>query len=130
MEIADIRRVIRMERNLDDLLRRTTGLSTRQYDVLSLIGEQPGRLSSDIARTIPVTPTGVTSLVSLMAQQGYVRRDYPTDGSTDRRSIHLHLTEDGKTKLKEADEILKGFDHEKCHEIVTEFPKLAENMRG
>lgn len=67
-------------------------LSLRQLSALSVIEDETTTLG-DVARRLMVTPAVVTGLIDRLERRGYVRR---VSGGTDRRRVHLALTEEGR----------------------------------
>ncbi|HEY7034861.1 MAG TPA: MarR family transcriptional regulator [Thermomicrobiales bacterium] len=67
-------------------------LSLRQLSALSVIEDETTTLG-DVARRLMVTPAVVTGLIDRLERRGYVRR---VSGGSDRRRVHLALTEEGR----------------------------------
>ena len=67
-------------------------LSLRQLSALSVIEDETTTLG-DVAKRLMVTPAVVTGLIDRLERRGYVRR---VSGGTDRRRVHLALTEEGR----------------------------------
>jgi DNA-binding MarR family transcriptional regulator len=67
-------------------------LSLRQLSALSVIEDETTSLG-DVARRLMVTPAVVTGLIDRLERRGYVRR---ISGGTDRRRVHLALTDEGR----------------------------------
>jgi DNA-binding MarR family transcriptional regulator len=67
-------------------------LSLRQLSALSVIEDETTTLG-DVARRLMVTPAVVTGLIDRLERRGYVRR---VSGGTDRRRVHLALTDEGR----------------------------------
>jgi DNA-binding MarR family transcriptional regulator len=74
------------------------GLQPGQYGVLKLIGLNPGRSQSDIAAAAGLDRSSLTQVLDQLARRGLVeRRPGP-----DRRTLSLHLTEEGEKTVAEA----------------------------
>ena len=71
---------------------RGSDLSLRQLSALSVIEDETTTLG-DVARRLMVTPAVVTGLIDRLERRGYVRR---VSGGSDRRRVHLALTEEGR----------------------------------
>jgi DNA-binding MarR family transcriptional regulator len=71
---------------------RGSNLSLRQLSALSVIEDETTTLG-DVAKRLMVTPAVVTGLIDRLERRGYVRR---VSGGTDRRRVHLALTEEGR----------------------------------
>ena len=69
------------------------GLTTAQLRVLSLICEQPGISSGDLARTLSVTPPTITGLIDRLDRLSLVKR---SSDPNDRRLVRHDLTEKGE----------------------------------
>ncbi|MGH8991324.1 MAG: MarR family winged helix-turn-helix transcriptional regulator [Acidimicrobiia bacterium] len=90
---------------LEHELRTDHGLSLSEYEVLMLLGQAEGNRCrmGELARHLLVTPGGVTRLADRLESAGLLcRRPCPTD----RRSIELVLTPEGRRRLRAA-----GPDH-------------------
>ena len=85
-------------RALDAELQRTDGISLQTFEVLLRISRSPdGQLTmSELAGEVALSTGGVTRLADRLAEDGLVeRRACPTD----RRRVHLVLTEAGRAVL-------------------------------
>ncbi len=97
--------LVRTHRRLTDTLGReleqSVGIPLVFFDVLIHVGAAPdgrltmSRLSSDVA----LTTGGVTRLVDRMVDAGLVERQ---NCPSDRRSVHVVLTAEGRTLLNQA----------------------------
>jgi DNA-binding MarR family transcriptional regulator len=67
-------------------------LSLRQLSALAVIENETTTLG-DVARRLMVTPAVVTGLIDRLERRGFVRR---VNGGSDRRRVHLALTEEGR----------------------------------
>ena len=67
-------------------------LSLRQLSALAVIENETTTLG-DVARRLMVTPAVVTGLIDRLERRGFVRR---VGGGSDRRRVHLALTEEGR----------------------------------
>ena len=78
-----------------------TGVSAAGLGVLAALDEEDGLRSGEVAVRSWVTPPMVSYLSDVLERDGYLtrRRD-----ARDRRVVHLHLTAEGRTKLREARE--------------------------
>jgi DNA-binding MarR family transcriptional regulator len=92
--------------HLDRLVRRRLsealsplGLTIQQYTALSVLGAR-GRLSNaQLAERSLVTPQSANELAKAMQKRGWIARSAdPSHG----RIIHLHLTTEGQSVLKQA----------------------------
>jgi DNA-binding MarR family transcriptional regulator len=77
------------------------GLPLGWYDVLIRLGRSPERrlTMTQLAGEVSLTSGGITRLVDRIAEAGYVERQ---NCPSDRRSVHVVLTESGVEKLSEA----------------------------
>jgi DNA-binding MarR family transcriptional regulator len=79
-------------------------LSLRQLSALSVIEDETTTLG-EVARRLMVTPAVVTGLIDRLERRGYVRR---LSGASDRRRVHLALTEDGRAAIGSVEDYLVG----------------------
>jgi DNA-binding MarR family transcriptional regulator len=73
------------------------GISLARFDLLAQLERAGGMLTmTDASRRMMVTNGAVTGLVDRLAQEGFVAREpHPTD----RRTIQVRLTEDGRSRF-------------------------------
>ena len=89
----------------DSTFYRRSGLSPSKFAVLQILADRGGTMTpSEIARWILRERHNVTTLVSRMKREGFVREE---PNPTSRRSIHIILTEKGYKKLEEAQPVAK-----------------------
>jgi MarR family 2-MHQ and catechol resistance regulon transcriptional repressor len=97
--------IVRSHRHLAYLLGReleeAVGIPLIWFDVLIHVGGAPeGRLTmSKLSSAVALTTGGVTRLVDRMAEAGLVARQ---NCPSDRRSVHVVLTESGQATLHRA----------------------------
>ena len=97
--------IVRTQRQLTESLGReleqSVGIPMVFFDVLIHVGAaHEGRLTmSRLSTDVALTTGGVTRLVDRMADAGLVER---VNCPSDRRSIHVVLTPDGRTVLERA----------------------------
>jgi DNA-binding MarR family transcriptional regulator len=86
---------------LEDDLRAGHGLSISEYEVLMLLGQAAGGRCrmGELAGHLLVSPGGVTRLADRLEGAGLLRRE---PCPTDRRSIELVLTAEGRRRLRAA----------------------------
>jgi MarR family 2-MHQ and catechol resistance regulon transcriptional repressor len=106
--------IVRSHRHLAYLLGReleaAVGIPLIWFDVLIHVGGAPeGRLTmSKLSSEVALTTGGVTRLVDRMAEAGLVARQ---NCPSDRRSVHVVLTESGHSTLRRAiGEHIEGID--------------------
>jgi DNA-binding MarR family transcriptional regulator len=90
-----------LTRELDARLDAAHGLSLRDYDVLVQLYLAPERRMRrvDIARTVILSPSGITRLLEGLERAGWVAKHHC---ETDARVTWAVLTEEGKRKFEEA----------------------------
>lgn len=72
-------------------------ISVIEWYVLRALYEQDGQRASDLARVVGRPPTSFTPILDEIEAKGLIeRRANPSD----RRSVHIHLTEAGKRLSK------------------------------
>ncbi len=75
------------------------GLSVAQLELLSCMAEHPGVRPSQLARMLRLAPSSVATLLNGLQSAGYVRRTPGADTAGDRRTVSLHLSEQGATAV-------------------------------
>ena len=84
---------------LDADLRRTTGLTLGEFDVLRTLAGGARRMS-DLAETVLLSRSGLTRLVQRLESRGLVERTRPP---ADVRQVYAALTTAGHTALIDAE---------------------------
>jgi DNA-binding MarR family transcriptional regulator len=90
-----------IRQRLEAELRAATGMDFLWYDVLLHLAEAPAQKlrSSDLARAVVISKSGLTGLVDRMEGAGLVERR-AVDG--DRRGVEVSLTAEGRRRFEEA----------------------------
>jgi DNA-binding MarR family transcriptional regulator len=90
-----------LTRELSGRLEAQHGLSLRDYDVLVQIYYAPGRRMRriDIARTVILSPSGITRLLDGLERAGWVKKEHC---ESDARVTYAALTEAGIEKFEQA----------------------------
>jgi DNA-binding MarR family transcriptional regulator len=90
-----------LTRELSSRLEAQHGLSLRDYDVLVQIYFAPGRRMRriDIARTVILSPSGITRLLDGLERAGWVKKEHC---ASDARVTYAALTEAGLEKFERA----------------------------
>jgi len=90
-----------LTRELDARLEAAHGLSLRDYDVLVQLYNAPDRAMRrvDIARTVILSPSGVTRLLEGLERAGWVAK---LNCPSDARVTYAHLTGEGAAKYEAA----------------------------
>ncbi|MFI5079814.1 MAG: MarR family winged helix-turn-helix transcriptional regulator, partial [Streptosporangiales bacterium] len=87
----------RLDRVIEQQLRRDAGLSHAQYEILSRLESAGGQLRmSELADVIIVSRSGLTYQVTQLERAGLVRRE---KDATDERGVLAMLTADGRAAL-------------------------------
>ena len=90
----------RLDRAIEQQLRRDAGLSHAQYEVLARLNVADGQLRmSQLADVIIVSRSGLTYQVTQLERAGLVRREKDAD---DERGVLAVLTSAGKAALRRA----------------------------
>ena len=90
----------RLDRVIEQQLRRDAGLSHAQYEILSRLDAAGGRLRmSELADVIIVSRSGLTYQVTQLERAGLVRRE---KDATDERGVLAVLTGAGGAALRRA----------------------------
>jgi len=99
-------------RNLDQLFNRAIqplGLTIIEWYILRALYERDGQHASELARAVGRAATSFTPNLDKLQQKGYIeRRPDPTD----RRAVHIYLTELAERHRKEVLNIAKNLDVE------------------
>ncbi|WCN39254.1 MarR family winged helix-turn-helix transcriptional regulator [Aneurinibacillus uraniidurans] len=72
-------------------------ITTEQWVLVAKLGEENGITQKDLAERTEKDQANVTRIIDLLEKKGLVRRE---KNSTDRRSMLVHLTDEGE-KLRE-----------------------------
>jgi DNA-binding MarR family transcriptional regulator len=94
-------------RQLSTRLEQAHGLSLRDFDVLVQLYTAPGRRLRriDLARTVILSPSGVTRLLDGLERAGWVAKEHC---ESDARVTYAALTEAGVEKFEQAQETHAG----------------------
>jgi DNA-binding MarR family transcriptional regulator len=90
-----------LNQRLDQQLKRDTGLSHLQYEILARLSGAPDRelRMTDLACAVQNSKSGLTYQVGQLEQAGFVRR---RNCRTDVRAVYAGLTDEGMAQLKRA----------------------------
>lgn len=115
---AQLRAALRRFAHSTEQITRAHGLTPRRYELLLFIesADQSGQPATitGLCDALQTTQGSVTQLVANAAGARLVRR---TATPTDKRSHHLHLTDEGLTRLKAAHAVLAD-ERDRLAEIV------------
>ena len=91
----------RLNRRLEENLRRASGLSHAEYEVLlRLFGSEDGRLRiQTLAEHSLLTHSGISRLIDRLEGSGLVTR---AEAQEDKRGAYAVLTDDGRAHFEEA----------------------------
>lgn len=82
-------------------------LNTTQWIVLGLLNDSPkGMRVTDVAKALHVEMPLITTLAQALISAGLLES---VAHARDKRAKLLHITDDGKTKVKEVEEFLDGY---------------------
>lgn len=98
-----VRAHVATTRRLSADLETGHGLTLNDYEVLLYLSHAPDRMMRrvDLARSVLLTPSGITRLLEGLERSGYVERK---KCESDARVTYACLTDAGLAKLKEASE--------------------------
>lgn len=82
----------------EDRFPKIKNLTPLEMGVLGTLSENPGAMLREIADTLAVSKSTLTSVVDRLERRGYI---YRAISQKDRRSFELILTEDGKCAQQE-----------------------------
>lgn len=99
--VALIRAHVATTRLLSAGLETEHGLTLSDYEVLLRLASADDRMMRrvDLARSVLLTPSGITRLLEGLERSGYVER---VKCETDARVTYARLTDDGLAKLRHA----------------------------
>jgi DNA-binding MarR family transcriptional regulator len=88
-------------RRFNGELSTTHGLTINDYEVLLHLAQAPDRMMRrvDLAKSVLLTPSGITRLLEGLERCGYVER---ASCSSDARVTYALLTDEGYEKLRQA----------------------------
>jgi DNA-binding MarR family transcriptional regulator len=119
----------RVNRILDDELRRETGLNLGWYEVLLLLAGAPDQRlrMSDLAAGMILSRSAATRLVDRLERDGLVERSVCDE---DRRGMEVSLTDEGRDRFLVAGRLhLRGIEqHFGAHLDPTELEVLTEAL--
>ena len=99
-----------VQKYADSTFYRRSGLSPSKFAVLQVLADKGGTMTpSEIARWILRERHNVTTLVTRMKREGFVREE---PNPTSRRSILIILTEKGYKKLEEAQPVARDISNQ------------------
>lgn len=134
--MADLKRLyhdlVRFETELwaavDTRLRTDCDLQLTWFEIMQLLGREPGRRVQDIATEFAISVGGTSKVVDRIVVAGFSRRiPNPQDG----RSALLELTEVGQQKLAEAVPVFEDELTLRFRSVLGEgeLERLALNLR-
>ena len=134
--MADLKRLyhdlVRFETELwaavDTRLRTDCDLQLTWFEIMQLLGREPGRRVQDIATEFAISVGGTSKVVDRIVVAGFSRRiPNPQDG----RSALLELTEAGQQKLAEAVPVFEDELALRFRSVLGEgeLERLALNLR-
>ncbi len=99
-------------------------LTTPQYAALTALEHEEGLSNAELARRCFVTPQTMHSIVTRLEDEDLLRRTpHPNHG----RIQQLHLTDEGRTRLAQAHEIVEAVEAAMTSELS---PEEADQARG
>jgi DNA-binding MarR family transcriptional regulator len=111
-----LRKVIRAIDLHSKHLSKTSGLTSPQLLIMLEIEKVAGVNSSQVAKSVNLSPATVTNILDRLANKGLVSRVRDTQ---DKRKVGLYLTDDGKAILLKAPQALQ--EH-----FIDKFSNLAQ----
>lgn len=139
-----------MQNNIDTLITLTTKIAKLmhqqtqmsyeeraatilQTQTLSFLEEQPNAKISDVANYMHASLSSTTQMIERMVQAGLVAR---THDDQDRRVIHLTVTKDGLTKLRQMKEakrarmqkLFSGIDQNDIKDLIRIQQKIVQSL--
>jgi DNA-binding MarR family transcriptional regulator len=124
--VALIRAHVATTRLLSAGLESEHGLTLSDYEVLLRLASATDRMMRrvDLARSVLLTPSGITRLLEGLERSGYVER---VKCETDARVTYARLTDEGLAKLRHA----SGSHVEEIRDHFSRFsPEELESLHG
>ena len=79
------------------IVERETGVSTRKWFALSMLGKKDGISQGDMCQRFGLDPSRLTRLSQALEREGMIRRERDPG---DNRVVRVYLTEKGREKLR------------------------------
>ena len=79
------------------IVERETGVSTRKWFALSMLGKEDGISQGDMCQRFGLDPSRLTRLSQALEREGMIRRERDPE---DNRVVRVYLTEKGREKLR------------------------------
>jgi DNA-binding MarR family transcriptional regulator len=114
--LISLRKIMRAADLHSQKLMKESGLTAPQLLVMQAIEKEGRPSTSTLARHIAVSQATMTRIVDRLERAGLVKRE---KSKTDKRVIHVGLTDSGRAKLESAPEPLQA-------EFLREFRKLED----
>lgn len=111
------------------------GLLSGQPKILECLRESDGRTPKEMGRKCGLDKSTITSLLGKMEHQGLIRRE---THATDKRSVRIYLTEEGKEKAEQVEKIclevdrraLEAFSPEEREELLGSLRNVLGALEG
>lgn len=97
--LVSLRRILRATSMHSRKLGRSVGLSAPQLLVLRICDEKERPTATEIARAVSLSQATITTILNRLEQRGLLQRER---GTSDRRRVHVALTDAGREVLKAA----------------------------
>ena len=97
--LISLRRILRATSIHSSKLRRSVGLSSAQLLVLQTAKEQQRPTASEIAKSVSLSQATITTILTELEKRGLLLRER---SETDRRRVHVSLTEQGQEVIQAA----------------------------
>lgn len=112
------------------------GLTEAQPKILYILKRADGIIQKDLAKLCNIKPSTLTVMLSKMEKQNYIYKD-SCYVSGKKRAYSIHLTEEGKEKAEQLENIIElleskgftGFTTEEKNNLLDMLGKVEENMR-
>lgn len=102
--LVELRRIIRAAQLSAKELAREAGITTSQLVALDLLQSHGRMTAGQIARAMNLTQATVTTLLDRLQSTALVER---TRSDSDRRTVHVQITESGRQRLAHAPQSLQ-----------------------
>ena len=111
------------------------GVTPIQYSLLKCLWEEDTQTPSQLAQTLQVDSSTVTGLLERLERKQLIVRRYSQE---DRRSVSIHLREEGKTLWTQVDRVIEdanakitqGLDADRYAQLLSSLSLLEHNTEN
>lgn len=105
LALISLRRILKAVEANARTLARDTSLTPSQLVVLKELASEPSLQPGELARTAGLKQATISILLDRLQERGYIQRER---GNSDRRTVHVRITQDGRSALAAAPDLLQA----------------------